>query len=114
MRGKGVLPLQRRGASYRMSPFEAILDQSRELALERLCAALATTLDKADEHIGALLDKTQDADPRALLNEARSVVSARRADIEGEFPQHWQDEYQKRCSKVRKALQSPEDEGEVE
>lgn len=94
-----------------MSPFDAILDQSRELALERVALALAAALDKADEALAARLEKTQEQEEQALLNEARGAVAAQRGDIESEFETRFQEEFQKRYDKVKKSLKTDADEG---
>jgi hypothetical protein len=91
------------------TPFDAILNQSRDLFMERLGEAMAAMLDKADEALSGYADKTEDKDAQGCFQMARDVVSRNRADIESEFSRRYLEEFSRRVREVRKALGTPED-----
>jgi hypothetical protein len=94
------------------TPFDAILDQSRDLCRDKLVEALSAILDKADEGLTTIVDKTEDKDAQAQFVAARDIVSRQRADLQGEFEGRFLEEFQKRVKKVRKSLKADPDEGE--
>ncbi len=94
------------------TPFDGILDQSRDLCRDKLVEALSAILDKADEGLTAIVDKTEDKDAQAPFVAARDVVSRQRADLQSEFENGFLEEFQKRVKKVRKSLKTDADEGE--
>ena len=91
------------------TPFDAILNQSRDLMTERLGEAMSGMLDKADEALTALIDKTQDKDAQGYYMAARDVVAKNRADIETEFHTRYLEEFSKRVREVKKALGTDQD-----
>lgn len=97
----------------RTSPFDALLQQCRDLAFERLAAAGSAVLGGADEFISGQIDKTQDQDTQALLMDTRDLVGRRGGELEREFQDRYSEEFEKCCRKVRKALESDSDEGEA-
>src|SRR5262249_8391276 len=94
------------------TPFDAILNQSRDLCRERLATTLGSWLDGADEAYGKIIEKTEDKDAQAHLSEARDILTRSRADLEKEFDDAFEREFQKRYKKVKKALKVDPDEGE--
>ena len=91
------------------TPFDSILNQSRDLMAERLGEAMTAMLDKADEALTALIDKTEDKDAQGHYMAARDVVAKSRADIESEFNGRYLEEFSRRVREVRKALGTAED-----
>src|SRR5258707_5279082 len=94
------------------TPFDGILDQSRDLCRDKLVEALSAILDKADEGLPAIVDKSEDKDAQAPFVAARDVVSRQRADLQSEFENGFLEEFQKGVKKVRKSLKADADEGE--
>jgi hypothetical protein len=86
------------------TPFDAILKESRDLVAERLADAVTGMLDKADESLSALVDKTQDKDQQACYMATRDVVAKQRDHIHDEFGTRYLEEFAKRVREVRKAL----------
>ena len=86
------------------SPFDAILKESRDLITERLGDAVTGMLDKADESLAALVDKTQDKDQQGYYLAARDVVAKQRGSIQEEFGTRYLEEFSRRVREVRKAL----------
>jgi hypothetical protein len=86
------------------SPFDAILKESRDLISERLGDAVTGMLDKADEALAALVDKTQDKDQQGYLLATRDVVARQRSAIQEEFGTRYLEEFSRRVREVRKAL----------
>ena len=91
------------------TPFDAILNQSRDLMVERLGEAMSAMLDKADEALTALVDKTEDKDAQGYCMAARDVVARNRADIQSEFNGRYLEEFSRRVREVRKALGTGQD-----
>jgi len=98
------------------TPFDAILKESRDLIAERLGDAVTGMLDKADETLTTLVDKTQDKDQQAYYMATRDVVAKQRENIHEEFGTRYLEEFSKRVREVRKALGTaqPEDEAPLE
>jgi hypothetical protein len=92
------------------TPFDAILNQSRDLFAERLGEGMSAMLDKADEALSAYVEKEKDKDAQGYLQLARDVVSRNRVDIEGEFSRRYLEEFAKRVREVKKALGTPSEE----
>ncbi len=86
------------------TPFDAILKESRDLITDRLGDAVTGMLDKADESLSALVDKTQDKDQQGYFLAARDVVGKQRQAIHDEFGTRYLEEFAKRVREVRKAL----------
>jgi hypothetical protein len=91
------------------TPFDAILNQSRDVFAERLGEAMSAMLDKADEALSGYADKTQDKDAAGHYQMARDVVSKNRADFESEFSRRYLEEFSKRVREVKKALGTTQD-----
>src|SRR5258708_7946648 len=95
------------------TPFDGIVNQSRDLCRDKLVEALSAILDQANVGCTAIIDKTEDKDAPAPLVEARDVATRQRADLQGEFESRYLEEFQKRVKKVKKALKTDPDEGEA-
>jgi hypothetical protein len=91
------------------TPFDSILNQSRDLMVERLGEAMSAMLDKADEAFTTLVDKTQDKDAQGYYMAARDVAAKSRADIESEFNGRYLEEFSRRVRDARKALGTDQD-----
>jgi hypothetical protein len=91
------------------TPFDAIVNQSRDLVTERLGEAMSAMLDKADEALSGYAEKEKDKEAQGLYQMARDVFSRNRADIESEFNRRYLEEFSKRVREVRKALGTPAD-----
>ncbi len=74
------------------TPFDAILNQSRDLMVERLGEAMSAMLAKADDY-----------------PEARDVVARSRAEIQSEFNDRYLADFSRRVREVRKALGTDQD-----
>src|SRR3954451_81977 len=94
------------------TPFDAILKESRDLIAERLGDAVTGMLDKADESLATLVDKTQDKDAQGYYLAARDMVGKQRGAIQEEFGTRYLEEFAKRVREVRKALGTARDEEE--
>jgi exonuclease VII small subunit len=88
------------------TPFDNILAESRDLVCERLAAAMAGMLDKADDSLSTMMTKTQDTEAQKLFMETRDVAVQQRDLIEKEFQDLFLREYRERCNKVKKTSKS--------
>ena len=88
------------------SPFDSLLRECRDLASDRLGAAISGMLDKADEALTTLSSKTQDAEAQRKLLDARDVAVKKRQLIEEEFQGRYLEEFEKRCRLAKKAGQA--------
>lgn len=84
------------------SPFDAILTQARDLFSERLAAALAGMLDKANEALNALEAETRDTEAQALYRATRDQALGQRDKIESQFRSRYLREFQIRSNRARK------------
>lgn len=84
------------------TPFDNILAQARDLFSERLAAALAGMLDKADEALTALESETRDTEAQALYRETRDKALSQREKIETQFRVRYLREFQIRSNRARK------------
>lgn len=82
--------------------FDNILAQCRDLFCERLAAALAGMLDKADDALSVLEGEARDADAQALCRETRDKVLAQRGKIETQFRARYLREFQQRSNHAKK------------
>jgi hypothetical protein len=78
-------------AKSRLSPYESasVLGGCRQIALDRMGAALASMLDKVEEELFALANKAQDASARDTYLDARTHARDRRAAMENAFRLHF-------------------------
>ena len=63
-------------ASQQASSFDTILDECLELFVERLRAAMAGMLDKADESLVELTTGTHNREQQQVYQDARKVIAA--------------------------------------
>lgn len=86
------------------SPFDAILEQSRELMSERVGEAVGAMLERADATYTELAEKTQDADAQASLNAGRDLAVRARGLIQSEFAARYEKAFAKRVRKIKRGL----------
>lgn len=84
------------------TPFDDILAQARDLFSERLSAAMAVMLDKADEALTVLESETRDTEAQALYRETRDNALSQREKIETQFRVRYLREFQIRSNRARK------------
>ena len=85
----------------RVSPFEALLDESLELVAGRLQAAIAGMMAKADESLVAMTSATQNRETQQLYQQTRKVLAAQPGTLEGEFQKAFLQEFSKHASKAK-------------
>ena len=94
-----VLPLgDHPRARVRLTPAESadVLTDCRELALQRMAAAVSGMLDKVDEELYALAEKAPDRSAQEVFLDARAQSKAKRAKIEESFRRHFLDCFNRR------------------
>jgi hypothetical protein len=92
MESKGnVVPLAAARAKSRLTPQESasVLKGCRELALDRMAAALSGMLDRVEDELFTLAEKAPDRDAQDLYLDARTQARANREAMEGAFRQHF-------------------------
>lgn len=82
--------------------FDTLLAQCRDLVVERLSAAVAGMLDKADDALLALVNQTRDQELQRQYLAARDKVLAQRSAIETQFRTRYLREFQERSNRARK------------
>src|SRR5579859_3036226 len=90
------------GATAQATPFDTILAQSRDLACDRLSAALSGMLDKVDGALSALINESRDASAQRLYAQTRDKALAQREAIEKQFRARYLREFQQRSNRVKK------------
>jgi hypothetical protein len=90
-------------ASQQASSFEGLLNESRDLVCERLRAAVAAMLEKADEALAALITATQNREAQEPYQDTRKVLATQRQKLETEFHKAYLTEFRKHTSKVKEA-----------
>jgi len=88
------------------SSFESLLGESRDLASERLRAAVARMLEKADEALAALTMQTQSKETQQAYQQTRKLLAGGRQTLEAQFHQLYLAEFLKRTSQVVEDAQS--------
>jgi hypothetical protein len=83
------------------TPFDGILEQSRDLICERLDDAIADMLDKADEVLSALINDKQSREQRNLYQEAKDVALTQREIVEKHFRSSFLGEFERRSNQAR-------------
>jgi hypothetical protein len=78
-------------ARARLTPTESadVLTGCRELALQRMAAAVSSMLDKLDDELYALAEKSKDAEAQAVFLDARTQSRSKRSRIEETFRRHF-------------------------
>ena len=93
-------------ATQQATPFDSILAQSRDLVCERLTDALTAMLDKVEETLTDLVNKTRNREAQELYVETRDKTLAQSDAIEKNFRMHYLKEFQQRSNRVNKIGQS--------
>ncbi len=92
--------------SQQASSFEYLLEECRNLFCERLRAALAGMLEKADESLVELTTRVHNREAQQTYQETRKVVSAQRRTLETKFYESYLKEFQSHTSKLKDEGQS--------
>ena len=87
-----------------VTPFDAILDKSRGLIEERVAQAVSAMLERAEETLNDVIDKTEDSDTRSALSAGRDAARTQREAIEREFTERYAKTFAKRVRKVKRGL----------
>lgn len=88
------------------TPFDGILEQSRDLICKRLELAIAGMLDKADEALSASINETQSREERELYQKTKDVTVAQRETIEQQFRARYLGIFRQRSNRARKIGQT--------
>jgi len=88
------------------TPFDAILAQSRDLFRDRLCEAVSGMLEHAGPSLDTLAEKAAEEELQKRYSDARTLVTARRDEIEGQFRARLLAEFQKRTNTAKKIGQT--------
>ncbi|MCC6533451.1 MAG: DUF1631 domain-containing protein [Burkholderiales bacterium] len=88
--------------AYQPSPFDGILERSRDLICARLDEAVAVMLDSAHELLTTLIKETQVREEWRLYEEAREVATQQRETIEEHFRSAYRVDFQRRSDRARK------------
>ncbi len=88
------------------TPFDGILEQSRDLICKRLDQAIAGMLEKAEEALSALINETQNSKERELYQETKDVTLAQRETIEKQFQARYLGDFRQRGNRARKIGQT--------
>jgi hypothetical protein len=91
------------------TPFDGILEQSRDLMCTRLVQALAGMLDKTEEALSALASEAQSREDKVLYEKTMAVMLGRRETIEKQFQARYLGTFRQRSNRARKIGQTPGD-----
>ena len=94
------------------TPFDGILDQSRELICTRLDQAIVGMLDEAEEALSTLINETQNSKERELYQQTREIALEQRETIEKEFQARYLGDFRQRANRARKIAYSLGEEDE--
>lgn len=96
-------------AKARLSPQESagLLSDCRDLALERMAAALAGMLDRVEDDLFDLAEKAQERDAQNVYLDARAKARENRRLIETTFRQHFIEFFNRKVRGERAAAKSP-------
>jgi hypothetical protein len=75
-----------------------VINDCRDLALKRICAALAATFDKIEDELFELAEKSHDREAQNMYLDARSQARDKRKDIEGAFRQQFVSFFEKKVN----------------
>jgi hypothetical protein len=84
------------------TPFDGILEQSRDLIAKRLSLAIAGMLDKADEALSAYISETQSREEHELYQKTKDVTVAQRETIEKQFAARYLGDFRQCSNRARK------------
>ena len=95
-----IVSLDEQRARARLTRKESAdtLASCRELALERIAAALAGMFDRVEDDLFELAEKTSDREAKNTYLDARSQARANRASIEATFRRHFVDFFDRKVS----------------
>jgi len=88
------------------TPFDGILEQSRDLICKRLDQAIAGMLDKADEALSDVINNTRDRVERKLYEATKEIAVAQRETIEEQFQRRYLGEFRQRSNRAKKIGQT--------
>jgi hypothetical protein len=88
------------------TPFDGILEQSRDLISKRLDQAIAGMLDKAEEALSTLINETQSREERELYQQTKDIALAQRETIEEQFQARYLGNFRQRSNRARKIGQT--------
>ncbi len=94
--------LDRPVPTQQAAQFEHLLEECRNLTVERLEKSLAAMLDHADDALWQLATQSQDRDLRDLYVNAKDKVRSERRRIEADFRTHYLAEFQNRARRDKK------------
>jgi len=88
------------------TPFDGILEQSRDLICMRLDHAIVGMLDNADEALSVRMNESHSREERNLYQKARDVALAQRETIEKQFQARYRGTFRERSNRARKIGQT--------
>ncbi len=92
--------------SLQATPFDGILEESRDLIGRRLDAALCAMLDQSGEALSGLISEARSREEREVAEKTREITLARRATLEKEFHARYLHEFRRRSDRARKIGQT--------
>lgn len=81
---------------------DRLLNQCREMAIDRLGKSLTAMLDKVEETLWSMAESTTDREERDLYMQAKDQAKAQRAAIEDQFRKRFESEFEERAGKQSK------------
>ena len=114
--GNNVVPLVGHSrARLKLSPQESAteLKGCRELALSRMAGALSGMLDRVEDELFDLAEKSVDRDAQNVFLDARSQARANRDAIESTFRQHFVELFNRKVSGEPSAASQPAEGAEL-
>lgn len=102
-------------AKSRLSPQESanVLSGCRELALDRMTRALSGMLDRVEDELFALAEKSPERDAQNVYLDARSQAREKRSAIEASFRQHFIDFFNRKVRGEAGMSAQPQDGAEL-
>jgi len=88
------------------TPFDGILEQSRDLICTRLVQALAGMLDASEAALATLASETQSREEQELYGKTKDRLLAQRETIEGQFRARYLGNFRQRSNRARKIGQT--------
>jgi hypothetical protein len=86
------------------SPFDPILDKSRDLISERVAEAVSAMLQRAEATLTELIEKTTETEAQGVLMAGRDTAGRSREVIEREFEERYDKAFRKRVRKVKRGV----------
>ena len=88
------------------SSFDSLLEECRNLFCDRLRAAMAGMLEKADESLVELTTSVHNREAQQTYQDTRKLIGEQRRTLETKFNESYLKEFQKHTSKLRDEGQS--------